>query len=348
MVKVNFGKTSIMRINKTHIATAFFLFLFISLKAQSITSLQQGRSTSIRGLSVVDDKTAWISGSKGTIGISNDGGISWAWQQIKGFEKSDFRDIEAFSDKEAVIISSGTPALILKTIDGGANWAIKYQKADTAYFLDAMDFSDKQHGFVLGDPINNKFLLLETLDGGETWNPVINSPAALKDEAAFAASGTCLRTDKLITIVTGGSNSRILTSPIKNHLWTAKELSLTNGAASRGAFSVAYGNNQTIIVGGNYAKDKQSDSVAYILPKAKAKFKTNIPVTGPAGYQSCVEHIKGDIFLSTGTSGSNLTIDGGKTWQKIDTTGYNVCRKAKHGNLILLAGDGGKLGSFKF
>ncbi|MDB5129989.1 YCF48-related protein [Mucilaginibacter sp.] len=348
MVKVNFGKTSIMHINKTHIATAFFLFLFISLKAQSITSLQQGRPTSIRGLSVVDDKTAWVSGSKGTIGISNDRGISWAWQQIKGFEKSDFRDIEAFSDKEAVIISSGTPALILKTIDGGKNWAIKYQKADTAYFLDAMDFSTKQHGFVLGDPIDNKFLLLETIDGGETWNPVINSPAALKDEAAFAASGTCLRANKLITIVTGGSNSRILTSPIKNHLWTAKELSLTNGAASRGAFSVAYGNNQTIIVGGNYAKDKQSDSVAYILPKAKAKFKKYIPVTGPAGYQSCVEHIKGDVFLSTGTSGSNLTIDGGKTWQKIDGTSYNVCRKAKHGNLILLAGDGGKLGSFKF
>jgi photosystem II stability/assembly factor-like uncharacterized protein len=334
--------------NKNYIVAVILSFLFISLKAQTITSVQQGKPVSIRGLSVVDDKTAWVSGSKGTIGISTDGGISWLWHQIRGFEKSDFRDIEAFSDKEAVIISSGTPALILKTIDGGANWAVKYQKADTAYFLDAMDFSTKQHGFVLGDPINNKFLLLETMDGGETWNPVTNSPAALKDEAAFAASGTCLRTDKLITIVTGGSNSRILSSPIQNTAWTEKELPLTNGVASRGAFSIACGNNQTIIVGGNYAKDKQSDSVAYILPKAKAKFKNNTPTVGPAGYQSCVEHIKGDVFLSTGTSGSNITTDGGKTWHKIDSTSYNVCRKAKHGNLILLAGDGGKLGSFKF
>jgi hypothetical protein len=37
--------------------------------------------------------------------------------------------------------------------------------------LDAMDFSDKATWFILGDPINNKFLLLETADGGETWNP---------------------------------------------------------------------------------------------------------------------------------------------------------------------------------
>src|ERR1700731_4933820 len=93
-----------------------------NLKAQAITVLQQGKPTSIRGLSVVDDNVAWISGSKGYIAITIDGGKNWNWQQVKGFEKSDFRDIEAFSDKEAIIMSSGTPALILKTIDGGINW----------------------------------------------------------------------------------------------------------------------------------------------------------------------------------------------------------------------------------
>ena len=36
--------------------------------------------------------------------------------------------------------------------------------------------------------------------------------------------------------------------------------------------------------------------------------------------------------------------DGGKTWSKINDDGYNVCRKAKHGKLVLLAGNGGKIG----
>lgn len=321
----------------------------ISSFAQTIIPIQQNKPISIRGLSVVDNQTAWVSGSKGTIGITTDGGVNWAWQQIKGFEKADFRDIEAFSDKEAVIIASGSPAYILKTTDGGVHWDTKFQQADSTYFLDAMDFSDKQRGFVLGDPIAGKFLLLETADGGDTWNPSINAPTALKDEAAFAASGTCLRTTQnSITIVTGGSNSRILVSPIRKINWVSQVLPLTNGVASRGAFSVAYGNNQTIIVGGNYAKDKQTDSVAYIMPKSKVKFKKNISVVGPAGYQSCVEYINDDIFLSTGTSGTNVTTDGGKTWRKIDDASYNVCRKAKRGNLILLAGDRGKLGFLKF
>lgn len=333
--------------NKSSIITTLLLLLFIGVKAQTITAIQQGRPTSIRGLSVVDNKIAWVSGSKGTIGISTDGGTNWTWTQIKGYEKSDFRDVEAFSDQEAVIISSGSPAYILKTTDGGANWNIKYQQADTTYFLDAMDFANKQHGFVLGDPIGGKFLLLETTNGGETWAPYANPPMALKDEAAFAASGTCLRVDKLITIVTGGSSSRILTSPVGNKSWTAKALPLTNGAASRGAFSVAYGNQQTIIVGGNYAKDKQTDSVAYMFPGPMARFKNNIPITGPAGYQSSVEYINGSTFLSTGTSGTNLTTDGGKTWKQLGTVSYNVCRKAKNGNLVLLAGDGGKIGIYK-
>src|SRR6185312_4161465 len=110
-----------------------------ALFAQHIEVLQQGKPTSIRGLSVVDDNVAWISGSKGNIAITTNGGKTWNWQQVKGFEKSDFRDIEAFSDKEAIIMSSGTPALILKTIDGGANWQEKYRNADTTYFFDAMD-----------------------------------------------------------------------------------------------------------------------------------------------------------------------------------------------------------------
>jgi len=123
-------------------ASVLFTLIFNAAIAQTIVPLQQGRSTSIRGLSVVDDSIAWLSGSKGTVAITRNGGKTWDWQQVKGFEKADFRDIEAFSAKEAIIMSSGTPALILKTTDGGANWNVKYKNTDTAYFFDAMDFAN--------------------------------------------------------------------------------------------------------------------------------------------------------------------------------------------------------------
>jgi len=328
------------------------LLLLASLtnaKAQHIELLEHGKPTSIRGLSVVDDKVAWVSGSSGTIAITKDAGKNWNWQQVKGFEKADFRDIEAFSDKEAIIMSSGTPALILKTMDGGANWQVKYRNADTAYFLDAMDFADKKHGFVLGDPINNKFLLLETKDGGENWLPFKNSPIALPGEAAFAASGTCLRFLSpyygFITIVTGGVSSRLISNTLHNE-WEYSNLPITHGKPSQGAFSFASGKNNGIVVGGDYVNDKKTDSIAAIHEVDPFLMFPN-PVKGPAGYQSCVEFILNDTFLSTGTPGSNITTDGGKTWTRVDDTSYNVCRKAKQGTLVLLAGDRGKIGILK-
>jgi len=328
--------------------TLSFIFLLLSFSqviyAQHIEVLQQGKPTSIRGLSVVDDNTAWISGSKGTISITTDGGKTWNWQTVKGYEKADFRDIEAFSDKEAVIMSSGTPALILKTTDGGTTWQEKYRKTDTAYFLDAMDFADKLHGYILGDPINNKFLLLETKDGGETWQPFKSPPTALPGEAAFAASGTCLRFScDLLYIITGGTSTRLITWH-GTKSWDYKDVPLSHGKSSQGGFSFACGDNLGVLVGGDYSNDKKTDSVAAIQI---TRNRFILPVKSPVGFQSCVEHVSSQTFLSTGTPGSNITTDSGKTWTKIDDTSYNVCRKAKQGKLVLLAGNGGKIGIFK-
>jgi hypothetical protein len=105
---------------------------------------------------------------------------------------------------------------------------------------------------------------------------------------------------------------------------------------------LSIGQNQGIIVGGDYANDKKNDSVATIHT-VHPFLKFTAPQTGPAGFQSGVEQIKSGTFLSTGTPGSNITTDGGRTWRQIDSTSFNVCRKAKHGKLVLLAGNGGKI-----
>jgi len=339
-----------MKSNRYFVFCSAILFLFFSpvLKAQHIELLQQGKPVSIRGLSVVDDSVAWVSGTKGSFAVTTNGGKNWAWQQVKGFEKADFRDIEAFSDKEAIIMSSGTPALILKTIDGGASWQVKYSNADTAYFFDAMDFADHGHGLVLGDPIKGKFVLMETKDGGENWNAFKNPPDALPGEAAFAASGTCLRSSNhFIGIVSGGTNSRFLYCDIDKRTWGSRPIPITHGKSSQGAFSFSGSPTESIFVGGDYAKDYKRDSVAAIQTETGLTLLILSIKNGPAGFQSCVEEIRGGTYLSTGTPGSNITTDGGKTWAKIDDISYNVCRKAKNGKLVLLAGGLGKIGILK-
>jgi photosystem II stability/assembly factor-like uncharacterized protein len=213
-----------------------------------------------------------------------------------------------------------------------------------------MDFADKKHGYILGDPIGNKFVLMETKDGGETWNMFKNRPDALPGEAAFAASGTCLRAtkDELI-IVTGGSHSRELVwANVDNatNAWLQGNLPFSGKKASQGAFSLAGNDKTEIFVGGDYADDKRTDSAAayWTFDGTWAGGPLLLSKVPPSGFQSCVEFISGQIFLSTGTPGSNITTDGGKTWAKIDGASFNVCRKAKHGKLVLLAGNGGKIG----
>lgn len=96
---------------------------------------------------------------------------------------------------------------------------------------------------------------------------------------------------------------------------------------------------------GDYKIDKRRDSIAcYSTDNGLSWHLTN---RFSSDYQSCVEVVGANIFLSTGTDGTNISIDGGKNWRQIDDKSFNVCRKAKHGKLIPLAGDSGKIGILK-
>lgn len=317
--------------------------------AQSLTIIEQDKPTSIRGLSVVNDQVAWVSGSKGHVGISTNGGQNWVWQQVPGFEQSDFRDVEAFSSTEAIIMSSGTPAVILKTTDAGKNWKVCYRNEDKAYFLDGMDFYNAKHGLIMGDPINGKFLLLETQNGGDTWQEVFTAPVAIKDEAAFAASGTSIIIDKAarqVMMVTGGPVSRLLTSrDLKT--WNTQALPIAQGLNSKGSFSVAQGGGHTVIMGGNYVQNKKTDSVACYANGKPTTQGFQLAKQMPGGFQSGVVYLGKTTFLATGTSGTNVSYDGGQNWKLIDPTSFNACQKAQKGNLVILAGDKGKIAVFK-
>jgi photosystem II stability/assembly factor-like uncharacterized protein len=319
--------------------------------AQKVTVLQQGRATSLRGLSIVNDKIAWVSGSKGHIASTKDGGRTWNWQQVKGYEQSDFRDIEAFSDKEAIVMSSGTPALILRTIDGGLSWQVKYHNRDTSVFFDAMDFKGK-YGCVMGDPINGRFVIFETFDKGINWKQrdPLKSPTGKQGEAAFAASGTCLTINKSglmrnneLMLVSGGSSTNIMFALSTAKKWVQQPLPIAHGISSAGAFSVATDSKHWVVVGGDYTHDQHTDSTACYSDNAGKTWK--IAKITP-GFQSCVEYISGSKYLSTGTAGTYYSKDGGINWTKIDANSFNVCIKAKSGKLILLIGNNGRIATY--
>jgi hypothetical protein len=322
----------------------FFALQPVLSYAQSVKVLTGGTKTSMRGLSVVDDKTVWVSGSNGTVGRSLDGGLTWTWMTVKGFEKTDFRDIEAFDKTTAVIMGIAEPAYILRTIDGGEHWQVVFENHDKGMFLDAMEFWNEQSGIVIGDPLKNRFFIGRTLDGGKTWQGIPESmrPVADSGEACFASSGTNVRkiTKQEAVIITGGLASNVLVRDQKFNL------PLIQGKESTGANSIAIKNKKTwMVVGGDFnTKDSATKNAAITFDAGKT---WTLPSTPPTGYRSCVEYIKKKRWITCGLNGVDITNDDGLHFTNISKENFHVVRKAKKGNAVYFAGGGGRIGKLE-
>lgn len=328
------------------------VFLVLSLcnssevKGQEIRIITSDSVTSFRGLSVVDDDVVWVSGNKGRVGRSTDGGKSWSWMRVKGAEDRDFRDIEAFDKNTAVIISVSEPALIFKTADGGQSWKEVYRNPAKGMFLDALEFWNDESGIVLGDPIDGHFFIARSFDGGETWSELSRDlrPRADSGEACFAASGTNIRaiSRSEAAFVTGGRLSRLFTKsqPVTIPLIQGKE---TTGANSFAVFKPKKyrSGKRMVVVGGDFAADTSSEKNCFITDDGGKTW--NAPATPPRGYKSCVEYLSKFRLISCGTSGVDVSENGGYVWRQIDTSGYHVVRKAKKGNAVFLAGAKGRI-----
>ncbi len=320
--------------------------------AQTINYLDSTqKGISFRGLGVVTDSVFWVSGSKGTVGKTTDGGQHFTWLKPKGFEKRDFRDIEAFDDKTAIIMGIDSPGIILKTKDGGENWEVVYRSDKHGIFLDAMAFKNNLRGICLGDPINGHFFLVETNDGGDTWKDIESSqsPEAKQGEACFASSGTNIQFlengDFDYVFVSGGKEASLfLMHP--NVASTKKVLPIMKGQETTGANSLAINGNNFVVVGGDFKNYKRSDSTA-IYSKGVNSFWES-PITNPSGYKSCVIFTTNNTLIATGLSGSDITLGGFGNWKHFSDAPFHVVQKPKKGQAIYLAGGNGRIAKIIF
>lgn len=324
----------------------YLLKLSFGIKAQHVEILSKGIASSIRGLSVVDDKVVWVSGSNGMVGRSINGGADWKWLTVKNLGKRDFRDIEAFCKDTAIIMAIAAPAIILKTTDGGETWRIVYENKLSGMFLDAMEFFNTNSGIVLGDPVNGKFFVARTFDKGETWTETVDAtlPAADSGEACFASSGTNIRKlfKEEFCFVSGGMKSHYITNR------SSILLPFVQGTGSTGANSIAVrkDNKYLVVVGGDYSRDTIVTNNCFISSDAG---KTWIaPVISPHGYRSCVEFLSPQQVITCGTSGVDLSDDSGMNWRLLSRESFHVCRKARIGTAVFFAGGGGRIGKLVF
>ena len=322
--------------------------LTCTLHARELVIVPAKVDASFRGLSVVNNKTAWVSGTHGTVGLTTDGGKTWQWKQVKGYEKSDFRSIYGFGKRIAVIASAGTPAVVLRTTDGGNSWALVYQDNDTSAFFDGVDFRNKNEGILYGDPREGKLQLLRTTDGGKTLAAIAdnNFPHLVDGEASFAASGTCIRYLKSgrVLIATGGRLSHLQWSDDGGAKWQQIKTPIIQGTQTTGIFSMAFRNNdEGVIVGGDYKRDTASLLNCFYTTDGGITFTK--PSNATRGYRECVEYTGPETLIAAGPTGIDISTDGGINWLPFsDEKGFHVVKKSRKGRLVLVAGASGKIG----
>ncbi|MBL8123737.1 MAG: hypothetical protein KIT61_11255 [Pyrinomonadaceae bacterium] len=310
----------------------FFSLVVIIVVGINVASSQWARQdvdtkASFRGLSVVNEKVVWASGTGGTVIKTTDGGATWKVMTVPGAEKLDFRDIEAFDANTAYILSigNGEQSRIYKTTDGGATWKEKFRNKNEKAFFDAIACWDAKNCIAMSDPVDGHYLLISTTDG-TSWNPIISNslPAAKDGEAAFAASGTCLiaTPGTMAYLVTGGTDARVFRSYDKGKTWTVADTPLVKGSSGSGIFSIAMNDGKRgIIVGGNYEKPGDATNIAAFTHDGARTWK---PLTGLSGYRSGVAFIDNVTIIAAGTNGTDISFDRGATWKNVGKEDLNA------------------------
>lgn len=291
-----------------------------------------GSTARFRGLSAVSRSAAWLAGSEGTVLRTRDGGATWRDVSPPGAGELEFRDIETFGTRGAVVlaIGEGDASRVFRTTDGGTHWTETFRNDDPAAFYNCLTFFDARNGLAVGDPVNGKFRILATRDGGRNWRvlPSGGMPAALPGEANFAASGQCLTSvgSRDVWMAGGGAKvSRVFHSSDRGRHWTVSESPVPAAEPARGLFALAFRDTRHgLAVGGDFEPGEPSPDASAVTGDGGATWRTSArPVPEYRSGAVWLPHTR-RAALAVGPTGTDLTLDGGRNWRTLDSGSYDT------------------------
>lgn len=314
------------------------ILLFCPLASAQFTLQQSGSTASLRGVALGDARgqVAWASGTAGTVLRTLDGGARWTTCATPlGAEKLDFRGIQAFDSKSAIVMSSGKGDLsrVYRTTDGCATWKLILTNPDAPDgFFDALVFRSRDEGWVLGDPVKGQFFLTNTQDGGQTWmQSKADGLHAATTGGAFAASDQSLLLSLFGPVFGGGggrffrgvwpqcSQSTSYNDPAQclDRIWFyPSQLPLDGDNAASGIFALAANLDTMIAVGGDYTATATAERIAAYSADEGVTWSPS--KTGPHGYRSSVAFdVRTNTWITVGPNGTDISRDEGRNWQPL-------------------------------
>ncbi len=158
----------------------------------------------------------WINGSSGRFNATNVSHPIFALYAVDGNT--------AFAGTGS---ADGSAAEVCKTVNGGGNWTQTNVSSITG-FINGIHFFDDNNGAFFGDPINGKWGVGVTNDGGKTWNSDVNIPAPETDEHGWVKSYFCLDDNSWF----GSSTGKVYYSTDRGLTWKYSQIA--------GAYNIKY------------------------------------------------------------------------------------------------------------
>jgi photosystem II stability/assembly factor-like uncharacterized protein len=287
-----------------------------------------GSSARLRGVSAVSERVAWASGSGGTVLRTTDAGATWQQVGPPGTSGLQFRDVEAFDADQAAIlaIGPGTDSRVYVTADAGRSWTLSFTNDDPNAFYDCMTFFDRKHGLALSDPVSGRFRILATDDGGRSWRVLATEmPLALPGEFAFAASGQCLVSTGAHTawFATGGDvEARVFRTDDRGQTWHVASTPVRSGP-SAGIFALAFRDpRHGLAIGGDFATPNVAPDALALTDDGGVTW--SLVQDAPTGYRSGAAWVTGRIAIAVGPTGSDASLDAGRTWTPFDAGSFDT------------------------
>jgi hypothetical protein len=168
-------------------------------------------------------------------------------------------------------------------------------------------------------------------------------PPAMANEAAFAASGTCLVTSgRDAWFASGVGASRVFHSRDGGATWTVTAAPIPAAATGGGVFSLAFRNPRDgVMVGGDFSTPTNGARASGFTRDGGASWQPGGDLSGyrsgvdwyvrspdafdrlPAGRRQGLTLARATL-IAVGPTGSDVSDDGGRSWRAFDATPFDA------------------------
>src|ERR1035437_6930860 len=201
------------------------LFVSIQLNAQWVTQ-SSGTTNDFSSISAIDNNNCWIAGWGSAVVRTTNGGTNWSYVGLPAINGT-FADISSIYAVDAntclASLYTSTTTYVYKTTNGGSNWSQVFSQSRTTITgfegIRAIYMTSATNGFMVGDPVNLRWSLWKTTNGGSTWDST--GLLLMASNSSESAAFHCLYVDGT-NIWFGTGSSKIYHSSDYGATWSSQ------------------------------------------------------------------------------------------------------------------------------